>query len=491
MYVFSQTNRNGLSRGYRLTASWLLLALAGCPSAESPRDERAGRMPPKDVKLSLAVVDDPALATAIEQLQGEWNAQTGSDYQVEQVSQGDLAAEGALRADAVICPCGLLGALAEKRLIAPVPKGLLEDRQGRSSDVFTLLRVREAVWGREGMGVPFGSPVLTVYYRAGLLEKLGRKPPDTWAEYQGLADLLSDRGNLGDASPGDEDPWHGVIEPLGPGWAGVVLLARAAPYASHRENYSTLFDINTMEPLVDGPPFVRALEELVAAAALGPPEQLTYDPAAVRTAFWQGQCGLALSWPTTAGKGPSPPDQHLQVGFAELPGSREAYDVAEKTWESRRNDEDPHVPLLAVAGRMGVVPSGSEWPGAAFQLLFWLSDEQSTQVSPSSPATTLFRSAHVERPGTWVERHVPARTAAQYAEMTQQTLCRPQCLFALRIPGRAEYLSALDEAVHQAVGAKQAPQEALGQAAARWREITDRLGVKRQRQAYWSSLGLE
>ena len=64
--------------------------------------------------------------------------------------------------------------------------------------------------------------------------------------------------------------WCGTIEPLAPGWAGLVLLARAAPYAKHRDNYSALFDIETMEPLVAGPPFVQALEELVAAAKLGP-----------------------------------------------------------------------------------------------------------------------------------------------------------------------------------------------------------------------------
>ena len=94
--------------------------------------------------------------------------------------------------------------------------------------------------------------------------------------------------------------WCGTIEPLAPGWAGDVLLARAAAYAKHRDNFSTLFDIETMEPLVAGPPFVQALEELVAAAKLGPADPLHYDPAAVRAAFWSGQCGMALTWPTAA-----------------------------------------------------------------------------------------------------------------------------------------------------------------------------------------------
>ena len=76
--------------------------------------------------------------------------------------------------------------------------------------------------------------------------------------------MLADRAQSGSAAASDERPFSGVLEPLGPGWAGVVLLARAASYAKHPDNYSTLFDINTMEPLIAGEPFVRALEELLA-----------------------------------------------------------------------------------------------------------------------------------------------------------------------------------------------------------------------------------
>ena len=121
--------------------------------------------------------------------------------------------------------------------------------------------------------MPFGSPVLTCYYRADLLEKLHRKPPRLWTEYEELAKLLAGQ------KPAGSGPWCGTIEPLGPGWAGLVLLARAAPYAKHHDQYSALFNVETMEPLVAGPPFVHALEKLVAAAKLGPAKPLGYDPA--------------------------------------------------------------------------------------------------------------------------------------------------------------------------------------------------------------------
>ena len=481
----------------RASQPWLaavcgLLLLAGCPRPGPEEDGHSGHLPPGDVTLRLLVVDDPAMAAAIERLQPVWTDQTGSEFQVAQVSQSDLDEAKVLEADAVICASHLLGELAQAKWIVPVPENLLENDEEAWSEVFSLLRARETVWATKVVAVPFGSPVLTCYYRADLLEGLGRRPPRTWAEYHALAELLSNREKLGDAAPADGKPWFGAVEPLGPGWAGTVLLARAAPYATHRENYSTLFDIDTMEPLIAGPPFVRALEELVADAALGPPEQLTYDPAAVRRAFWEGKCGLAVSWPTAAQNGPLPAEQEIGVGFAELPGSVEVYDVGDRAWETRREDEEPYVPLLAGAGRMGTVTSKSQWPNAAFQLLFWLSDKQwSVEVSTASPATTLFRLSHLDTPQAWVEQQTPAAAAAEYAAATQQTLGRPQFLFALRIPGRAEYLAALDKAVGQAVRGNQTPQEALDEAAARWRQITQRLGPEPQRKAYWQSLGLE
>jgi hypothetical protein len=89
-----------------------------------------------------------------------------------------------------------------------------------------------------------------------------------------------------------------------------------------------------------------------------------------------------------------------------------------------------------------------------------------------------------------VESAVPIGASGEYARTVQRTLSREQCLFALRIPGRADYLKALDDAVQQAVRGQKSPREALALVAARWREITKSLGIEAQRAAYRHSLGL-
>ncbi len=438
------------------------------------------------MKLRLVVVDDPAIANAVRGLKDEWNAQTGSEVEVIETSEKGIADAATLPGDAVICPEYLLGPLAELKRLAPVPRSVARDPQGPRSQTFELLRNQEAVWGNEVYGIPLGSPVFCCYYRADLLEKLHRKPPQTWKEYEELARLARDQGAK-----------YGTVEPLARGWAGLVLLARAAAYAKERDNYTTLFDEKTLEPAIAGPPFVRALEELVAAEKLGPADALDFDPTAVREEFWKGNAAMAISWPTgarTLTPGPSPKKgegKAVLAGFAELPGASEVYRPSSSAWEPR-SDDGQCVPLLGVAGRMGVVSAASEHTDAAFELLLWLTDPQwSSQVFAASPSTTLFRSGQVASPKAWVESNVSATAGRQYAEQTEETLARRQFLASLRLPGRADYLAALDEAVQAAVRGRQKPAEALKAAAEEWRAISKRLGVERQKAAYLHSLGLQ
>lgn len=479
---------------FRLFVVGLAAVALGCPASEPEMAEET-EAPRAAVALKLLVVDDPGMSDAIERLGAEWKAQTGGSIAVSQVTSTELAAADSLpgSVDAVIYPSAELGSLVEREWVASLPPDYSANRELAWSDTFELLQLAATTWGRVPHAVPFGSPVLVCYYRSDLLEAIHKEPPQTWEEYHELAEMLSRRENLGDAAPAADAEWHATAEPLAEGWAAAAFLARAAAYAKHRDNYSTLFDIETMEPLVAGPAFVRALEQLVADAKFGPPNQLELNPDAVRREFLAGRVGLAITWPGHASAGAEKPtDAPPPTGFAELPGAREMYNVTLGTWDKRHADESPRVPLVGLAGRLGSVTRSTSHPGKAFQLLAWLSGRQwGPTVSAASPATTLYRRSQIKSPRPWLDPRTDAAAAQQYATTVYDALSHQAYLLAPRIPGHTDYMHALDAAVRAAASGDKSPADALTAAAAQWRKITDEHGTDAQRKAYRLSLGLE
>ena len=104
-------NRSRSARGHLAAIACLILVL-GVRGGENPAGGRRAPLPLAGVKFRLLVVDDPALATAAKRLSGEWHAQTGSDFDIIQGSEKDLAAAKTLDADAVICSSAMIGTLA-------------------------------------------------------------------------------------------------------------------------------------------------------------------------------------------------------------------------------------------------------------------------------------------------------------------------------------------------------------------------------------------
>jgi multiple sugar transport system substrate-binding protein len=473
--------------------AWLAV-LPGCSGdAGSPPQKSAPPFAGQTVRL--LVVDDPPLAAAVRSLQGEWQARSGADLQVNEITSAELTKAAGLEADAVIYPSPLIGVLAQRKWLAPLPEEFVSNPDLDWQGIGQALRDGELCWGARVMALPLGSRVLVCYYRADLLRKFNKRPPRTWAEYGELASFFADRAKLGKDAPAKEAPWYGAAEPLAEGWAGITLLARAAAYARHRDYYSVLFDLTTMEPRIASPPFERALTELVAAARPAKDALLKMTPTDTASAFVErGQCALAIGWPPAAEaaldskkrdeKGVAPLDA-AAVGCLPLPGSDESFD-----WSKRQftRGEVRGVPLLACEGRLASVSRTATNTDAAVQLLIALaSPEWSARLSAASPATAPFRASHVGEASRWLPENY-ASAASAYAQAVTESLATKEVVYALRIPGREQYIAALDRAVREAVDGKATPQEALNRAAATWREVTDKLGKEAQRAACQDSV---
>ena len=243
--------------------------------------------------------------------------------------------------DILIFPGCRLGELVEADLLRPWPPALApgaeatvtEVAEYRWDDLLPLLRREELRWDQKIYGVSFGSPQLVLQYRRDLFDQWGLEVPTTWTQYQALLPQLQQR--ITDDIEAKEAAMYATVEPLEAGWAARSLLARSAAYARYRSQYSTLFHFGSMEPLINRPPFVRALQQLVEAIPFQPPDALQLSPKGTTRLLREGKAAMAIGWPSAAQLPYEPGTETPAVAFAELPGSTEVYHLKDEQWRTR------------------------------------------------------------------------------------------------------------------------------------------------------------
>ncbi len=486
-----------------------LIGLLGCSSEETSRTEPR---PFEGVSLTLGVVGSDRLAEAIENAQAGYQRQTGVKLTV--VRGTDTT--NLPKCDALLYPAAELGPLVERKAIQQWPEEDSGSGSGTGGQrVFTALVEGEAHYGGKPYAVVCGSPVFVCLVRKDWLTEPSTLRPMHWPELPRFALQLVTRQLSQPGSP-EASQVVGLLSPLADGWASQVLLTRTAAYARHPDHDSTFFNIQTMQPLIDSPPFVRALEELVAAyqstedlLAAAPSsrsgmelDQLRMTPDDVREAFFAGRCAVALTWLLPPEAHPSPVEvddlparradqaaEPIAVATLPVPGSGDVYNYQSKTWQPRETPRSS-VPVLSMSGMVGSVSAQTDAPRAAEAVLRWLVDSKGGRsVFRSCAQVTLSRHPQVAEAVLWVDERLTTEDAQGYAGVVAESLSGPLWLDGLRIPGRAEYLAALDDAVQQACRGTATPQEALQQAAQRWQAISVRLGLAQQQAAYVRSVG--
>lgn len=484
--------------------------------------------------LRVLVVDDQPLAEAISR---QWTAHARETLEMLTVTSDELT-KNYPECDVIVYPSSQVGQLVKDRVIVPWPAKWQPLAGSSTPDdslatydwdgLFPPLTRHELRWANELYGVSFGSPQWLLFYRADLLREWNLQPPATWLDYQALLEAIqlrlnepddeatptqtatsngqsasgqvAETGNKTDVSTQQRPrPQFATIEPLSPGWASKVLLARSTAYARHPNQYSTFFHFVTMDALIDQPPYQRAFDELRAAVIHMPPDVWSCDPHESMVRFLKGESVLAWGWPSRARAGDLPTrtdgqeNPTWEFGVVPLPGSLQVYQVAEAKWEDREASRGPSVPLLGISGRIGSITRRCRFPDAACNLLLWLTgNEASGQIAAKSRFTTVFRLAHLNQVTSWVEPPLESLAGNYSAVMARNV--SSESVMTLRIPGQSRYLAALDEAIRaeQDSGAKSQTSDArLKTVAQKWNAITQELDRERQRQAYAESLGLQ
>ncbi|MBI3861265.1 MAG: hypothetical protein HY290_05160, partial [Planctomycetia bacterium] len=273
----------------------------------------------------------------------------------------------------------------------------------------------------------------------------------------------------------------------------------AVSSAQHPGNYSLYFDIDTGDPLIDGPPFVRALETALAALKKMPADVAKFRPADCRNEVVSGRAALAIvSEPPefaapdethTQAAATGRQNGNLQFGVVRLPGSREVYDASRKLWEPLPDKGIARVTLTAFAG-WGIGAASSATSGQIDAAWNSLLKVGGPDLVSGFPLPVIWLCRESQSAGQAPSADLPGAAAGACTQTVAESLRDSRLVAELPIAGRHEFRQALARELGAAIEGSKSAEEALHAVAASWRETIARIGKYQHRDNYRSSLGL-
>lgn len=322
------------------------------------------------------------------------------------------------------------------------------------------------------------------------------KAPETWEELVAIATFFNGKDFNGDGAG------NGISMHLKVGGQGMFhYMSLSAPFVIGDDNANTYwFNPEDMTPYIQSPGHVKAMEQYLALAATGPEAQLGWALGEAWDHFLKGHAIFTFSWGDVL---PLAVEQQEptngKIGTTQLPGTM-AYTNPATGTESATTEVN-FVGNTTGGSWSPVVMAGSESPEATYYFWAMLATEAKQRFYAARGSDGVDPGKWYQMPpeavegGTgdlkqYTDAGFTADDAIEYCRAFYDNFNNPKQLPYLRIPGAAEYWSALDIRLSEAVSGGQAPADACAATASDWEEITDRLGRDLQKESYRKSLGL-
>ncbi len=325
-------------------------------------------------------------------------------------------------------------------------------------------------------------------------------PVKTWDDVIAIARFF-DGKNWDDNDP---DPDSGVVMHFRVNEQGMFhYMTMSAPFVVrggdtvNRCTNNYWFDPATMEPLINSPGHVRALEKLVELSQYGPDAQVGWDLGTTWDWFLRGKSIFVFSWGDVGSLVQDTTRSQIKgkLGASIVPGSNEVYNMCTNAWETLA---EPNVVGNTTGGSwQGVVSARSPNPDVVYSLYalmatepvsLWNVNRGWTGVDPGwsihflPPDGTASLEGYLE--AGWNESDLKF-----YLQAYRDNFFADTMLPYLRINGAEEYWRALDQNLSEAMIGRLAPQEALDRTAVAWDEITNRRGRDDQLKQFQESIG--
>ena len=394
--------------------------------------------------------------------------------------------------DVMFYPSLWIGDLAS--YLEPVPQEYL-DSPGMKDVTDAYLGV--ATWNGEVLQYPVDGDRHYLKVRTDVLEDPKQQAaykaatgkdlavPKTWAEYQQVADFFKAKDVDGDGKPNFGSAEVTKRDDL----MFSAFISRSAPYVKNPDvKGGVFFDVETMEPQINNPGFVRALEDMVKAKSTWAPGGSNFGLGDEILSFGGGQTVLSYSWDDSFVQAQQPDSRiRNQVQAAQLPGSDEVYNRTTGSW-----DKKPNQAPYFTWGWTSAVAKTAENKKMAFDYLCFFSNEANTALDLAIGrfGVNPYRDSHFDA-AFWEKQGWEPDVAKAYVATLSDMEKSTNRVFDLRVPGVNEYMSSLATGVAAAIAGQQQPQQALDGVAKEWKTITERVGKDKVQEAYRNVVTLE
>jgi multiple sugar transport system substrate-binding protein len=461
----------------------------------------------KGVTVNIMTFTGPQIAEPLQRRAPDFEKATGAKINVLIVPFSDLYqklltdwAAGTNSIDAaVFAPQWMVDFVVGNYLEDLTPR-IAKDSALQENDVAPFFRDFSQRYNGKTYMVTLDGDFQMVYYRTDVLQKLGKKPPQTWDDYLDIAKAAHGQDLNGDGKP----DFGSCISKKRNAQAYWAITSIASAYLqSQGTAQGAFFDPRTFKPLYNNEAFAAALNIYKTSTQYGPPNEINLDVGDTRTLFISGQCALTLDWGDIGTLAIDPKESKVmdKVGAVILPGSTKVLNrdtgklvpCDAKTCPYALNGVN-HAPFAAFGGWSGGVnaKAKAKVKDAAYAFFSFVSQPAQSNVDVTLGKTGFnpYRTSQFTDMSIWTKAGMSEGAAKDYLGAIKASLSSPNMVLDIRIPQNQRYQQViLDTAIARFLAGELSVDATMKAIESGWNELTEELGKDKQQAAYKASIG--
>jgi multiple sugar transport system substrate-binding protein len=451
---------------------------------------------------------------------------TGATYDIVEIPYAELREKvfsdfmtGAHKFDVLINTSIYYGDYIDNDWILPIEKYFNDPRMPKwDRDAIAPGVAALQQWGNHWYGTDGDHDAQVLYYRRDIIgdpkwqaqfkKEMGHDMPvalDTWEDVIEVCKFFH-----GKDWNGDGDPDNGIAMHLRVGGQGFWhYMSFSAPYVvtpypgepkTKVTRYHNVywFDPETMEPLLNSPGHVKALENLIQLSKYGSVAQFGWSLGEAWADFLSGNAICCFSWGDVGSLSQDPTMSSItgKLGARGIPGTKHPYDMEKKKFLNL--DKPNMVANLVGASWHPVISKFCKNPDLAYYFGAWQATPEInhwnvafgwTGIDPGTKYDWFppYGTATVEE---YVAGGYNAEDAKQFYGAYQDNFYNyPIYQNYIRIPGAPEMMEVWDIHLSEAVTGQVTPKEALDRTYKDWVRIVNEIGKDKLLKMYQESIG--